>query len=481
MKQEDWKIIYSSNYTGLTKRTINLISKEVGRLTIREQMVYRIYVIPCEKEGCQLTKNAFFIGLYDESETIRKFISPDELPEGGFAVKVVRNPDDAEGSFVFLTARDERELFYAAVSFLDDYINKYAPPGGANVMPDLIFDYPLPEAFYTEVPDHKVRSIFTWGHSINSYRDYIDNMARVKLNEVIIWNDYVPINIDEIIEYAHSYGISVVLGYSWGWREIGNKVTEITDETINNLKELIIRTYREEYAPVKCDGIYFQSFTERNEESVGGKLISEMVTEMVNDVASELWKITPDLRLIFGLHASSVRNRLSEIAKVDPRIEILWEDCGSFPFNYSSLAPSEEAFEETKNFVKEIMNLRGGRGVGFAFKSIMMLDWTKVVRQNGPYVMGENSPEVADHDRRVRAKSWRRYAANWMTNGHYTHKMISFITENQLTDTTMCIAGTFDGGIYLPFALYAQLFRKNEATYAPVLNSVAKRACIRVD
>ena len=481
MKQNDWKIIYSGNYEGITKRAINLLSKEAGRLLIREEMVYSIYVLPCEREGCEVSKCAFFIGLYDESDTIRRYIAPDELPEGGFAIKVVRNPDDEDGRFVFLTARSELELFYSVVSFLDDYVNMHAPYGGANIMPDLIFNSPISEGFYSEVPDHKIRSIFTWGHSINSYRDYIDNMARVKLNEVIIWNDYIPLNIEEIIDYAHSYGIRVVLGYSWGWREIGNKATEITEETINNLKNLIVRTYREQYAPVKCDGIYFQSFTERNEERVGGRLISEMVTEMVNDVAQQLWQITPDLRLIFGLHASSVKNRLAEISKVDPRIEILWEDCGSFPFNYSSLAPTEQAFEETLDFVKQILNIRGGRGVGFAFKSIMMLDWTKVVRQTGPYVMGENAPEIADHDRRLRAKSWRRYAANWMTNGTYAHKMMEFIRENQLTDTAMCIAGTFDGGIYLPFALYAQMFRKNAPTYAPVLNSVAKRPCIRVD
>ena len=481
MKQNDWKIIYSGNYEGITKRAINLLSKEAGRLLIREEMVYSIYVLPCEREGCEVSKCAFFIGLYDESDTIRRYIAPDELPEGGFAIKVVRNPDDEDGRFVFLTARSELELFYSVVSFLDDYVNMHAPYGGANIMPDLIFNSPISEGFYSEVPDHKIRSIFTWGHSINSYRDYIDNMARVKLNEVIIWNDYIPLNIEEIIDYAHSYGIRVVLGYSWGWREIGNKATEITEETINNLKNLIVRTYREQYAPVKCDGIYFQSFTERNEERVGGRLISEMVTEMVNDVAQQLWQITPDLRLIFGLHASSVKNRLAEISKVDPRIEILWEDCGSFPFNYSSLAPTEQAFEETLDFVKQILNIRGGRGVGFAFKSIMMLDWTKVVRQTGPYVMGENAPEIADHDRRLRAKSWRRYAANWMTNGTYAHKMMEFIRENQLTDTAMCIAGTFDGGIYLPFAIYAQMFRKNAPTYAPVLNSVAKRPCIRVD
>ena len=51
MKQRDWKIIYSGNYTGITKRTINLLSKEVGRFLIREEMVYSIYILPCEKEG----------------------------------------------------------------------------------------------------------------------------------------------------------------------------------------------------------------------------------------------------------------------------------------------------------------------------------------------------------------------------------------------------------------------------------------------
>ena len=104
-----------------------------------------------------------------------------------------------------------------------------APNDSANHMIGETFDYPLYEYTYSEVSDHKIRSIFTWGHSINNFREYIDNMARVRLNEVIIWNDYVPINIDEIVEYAHSYGISVVLGYSWGWREIGNKAMEITD------------------------------------------------------------------------------------------------------------------------------------------------------------------------------------------------------------------------------------------------------------
>jgi hypothetical protein len=306
-------------------------------------------------------------------------------------------------------------------------------------------------------------------------------MARAKFNELIIWNDYIPINIDEIIEYAHSYGISVVLGYSWGWREIGNKATEISEETIKNLEKLIVDTYRDKYHVVGCDGIYFQTFTERKEERVGGKLISEMVTEMVNNVAAELWKIKPDLRLIFGLHASSVRNRLAEISNVDPRIEILWEDCGSYPFDYAPFVKSEEEYEETLKFVKEMLELRGGKGVGLAFKGVMMLDWSKKVGQHGPYVMGENAPEIADHDRRLRNKAWKKYSADWMCYGDYVHRMMNYINENELSDTTMCIAGTFDGGLYLPFALCGQMFRDNSGDYTSILRKVVRQLRTIID
>lgn len=480
MKQTAWEILYT-DYQGPLKRAVNLLSREVGGRLIRESGVYRLHVLPCEREGAETGENVILVGLYDDSPTIQGLVPYEEVPTDGFLVKVIQNPTNTAGRLVVLTAHSAAEVFYAAVSFLDDYIPACAPVHGANRMPDLIFDTPLPLYSYTESPDHATRSVFTWGHSINNYRAYIDNMARMKLNELIIWNDHVPINIGEVIDYAHSYGIRVNLGYSWGWIEGCEKVSDIGDERLAALQDSIVEKYESEYAPTGCDGIYFQSFTERGDEYIGGRLIAEAVTTLVNRTAGELLSRHPHLHLQFGLHAMSVRHRLSEIAKVDSRVEILWEDCGDFPYDYRSDITSEQAYEKTLDFTKQLLELRGGVGVGLVFKGVMMLDWTRFVNQRGPYILGENAPDIAAHDRRIRAGAWREYAADWMRNGDRAAALLRLIKQHKSGEVNMCIAGTFDGGMYLPEALCAQMFRRCEENYGNILQKVARRGCITVD
>lgn len=474
MKQTDWKIIYTK-YEGILKRAIQLLSKEAGGYIIREAGVYRIYVLACEKEGCAVSKNAFLVGCYADSPKIQSLVNEDEVPNGGYLVKVVKNPDDEEGRLVILTAHDDLSVFYAVVSFLDDYTTKYAPYHGSNPTPSLIFDSPLTECSYAEVPDNKKRSIFTWGHSFNNYRQYIENMARLKLNEVVLWNDFVPVNIDEIIDYAHSYGIKVLLGYSWGWKEISGKAKEITDESIERTKKLIIKEYIEHYKDTGCDGIYFQSFTERREETVAGRSIAALVTDMVNDVAESLWEITPDLRLAFGLHATSVKSRLDDIARVNPKVEIWWEDCGEFPYSYNSFVESEDAYRDTLEFTKKLLELRGGSNVCLVFKGSMMLDWIKFVYQPAPFIMGDNAPEIAAHDRAVRRSGWKRYSADWTRCGDRAQQMLKFIKENKLSGVETCMAGTFDGGMYLPLALMSEMFFDCDGDYRDLLKKVMQR------
>ena len=95
--------------------------------------------------------------------------------------------------------------------------------------------------------------------------------------------------------------------------------------------------------------------------------------------------------------------------------------------------------------------------------------------------MGENHAEIAAHDKFIRAKSWRMFSADWLHNGDKAAQMLGYIKQNKLCDVNMCLAGTFDGGIYLPVALCAEMFRSFDGAYSDVLKRVARRSCITVD
>ena len=479
MKQTDWKIVYA-DYEGMTKRAAEFLSGEAGKYIVREEGVYRLHVLPCEKEGCAVENSAFVVGLYSESAFVRKFVKEEEIAPGGFLVKVIKNPACESGRLVILTAHTPNELYAAAVSFVDDYIPAHAPAYGAVRMPQYIFDQPLPLCSYTERPAFKTRSVFTWGHSINDYREYIKNLARLGFNRVIVWNDHVPVNMRDFIAFAHSFGIEVVCGYAWGWIDGCCRIADIGSDRLKSLRRAVLREYQEKYADLGCDGIYFQSFTERSDEYIGGRQIASAVADFVNETAGTLLAKQPGLKLQFGLHATSVKNHLEEIGRVDKSVDILWEDCGEFPYSYWPAVTDENKFKETLEFTEKILSLRGGAGVGLVFKGVMMLDWTKFVNQRGPYVLGENARETAGHDKRLRRGAWRIFSAEWMQYGAYAAKMLQFIAERAKGGAEMCLAGTFDGGIWLPQALCAQLFRTPHAEYGEILKRVARRGCVTV-
>lgn len=474
MKQTTWKIVYNS-YEGLEKKAVDFLSKEAGKYLIRENDLYRLYVLPCEREGGSIEQNAFILGLWQRSETVRRYVGEQEIKPGGYLVKVIKNPENEDGRLVVITAKSESELFYGAVSFVDDYLAECAPSHGRVRLRQFTFDEPMKEWSYSEAPSTATRSVFTWGHPISDYRSYIENMARLKLNQLIIWNDHMPINVQDVIDYAHSYGIEILFGYTWGWIDGCGKITDISDARLKELKAQIIAHYEENYAKIDGDGIYFQSFTERADEYIGGRLIAEAVTTLVNDTAGELLKRYPDLKLQFGLHAISVKDHLDEIAKVDPRIEILWEDCGAFPYDYSPEVTDEQKFEETLAFTEKILTLRGDAPVGLVFKGVMMLDWTAFVSQRGRYVMGNNANEIVARDRRMRDGGWRIFSAEWMQYGNYARRMLEFIKQNARGEVNCCMAGTFDGGIYFPQAVLAQLFRHVDKDYGETMKRVARR------
>lgn len=147
-KQESWTIYYS-NFSELERKAVEVLSKEVGKRVVRKQGVYTLYVLPClqEKEDLKIEKNAIVVGLYDESALIRKFVSKSEIPENGYLVRVLDNPEDEDCSLALITAKETRNLYYGAVAFIDDYPTLCAPVHGGGLQLPTAAVYNFPKKF----------------------------------------------------------------------------------------------------------------------------------------------------------------------------------------------------------------------------------------------------------------------------------------------------------------------------------------------
>jgi hypothetical protein len=335
---------------------------------------------------------------------------------------------------------------------------------------------PFRDYYNASAPSIKRRTIFAWGHPINDYRDYIDNMARLRLNQLVLWNDFVPINAKDFIDYAHEYGIQVVWGYSWGWK---TKCWTFDPDTIPEVQKRAIETYEKQYAPLGVDGIYFQSFTENTGATLKGKLVADLVSEFVNETADIILKKNPDLYIIFGLHAKSVKDNLSFIEKIDPRIEIMWEDCGAFPYSYIPKVPDEKSYNETLDFTDKIVSLRGVAPTALLIRGVATMSWISFVHQSGPYIIGNSAKQIVNHDKALMRNIWRPLQAKWLAGaGRYAHDMINHIVSLGRPDVAVGMAGQFTGGIWLNEAIISEMLWNCNKPYEEILERVAKRRCI---
>ena len=269
--------------------------------------------------------------------------------------------------------------------------------------------------------------IWTWGHVIYDYKGFFNNMKKLGMNSVIIWNDIVPINATEVLNFAHSLGIKVILGFAWDWVDgCTDNVKCIDSETTQRLCDEVVNTFKKEYADISPDGIYFQSFTELGTDKIGGICIAEAVTDFVNRTAAKIYEISPNIEILFGLHATSVKNHLDCIKKTDPRIRIIWEDCGAFPFAYDPLKVDD--FEETKKFVDAALSLRGkDEKSGFIIKGMTTLDWSKFEYHAEPYYIGEKYVEFIKNRLIEKQKAWEKFTDGWEKNSSFCREIINRI------------------------------------------------------
>jgi hypothetical protein len=105
----------------------------------------------------------------------------------------------------------------------------------------------------------------------------------LKLNQLIIWNDYMPLNVEEIIDYAHSYGIEVIFGYAWGWKPgFGKHITEIEDAAFAKVEEANVKVAEAEGQVSEYEAKVSEFETAKNE-----------IEEKYNQVNAEFEEMKP--------------------------------------------------------------------------------------------------------------------------------------------------------------------------------------------
>ncbi len=477
-----WMIIYGS-YEGLERLAVNRIAGAISG-----QVGYAVPIYDSASDEALAGGRTVFIGGM-ECERMAKFIAEGILSSPGapqgYSIRV------KDGN-AYICGFDAIGTLYGAVDFINHYMGtEMYHHGKAVVTMNEYYTIPLSSPSKRAVPEYErvsapavaERGIWTWGHCIYDYRAFLENMLTLKLNQLVIWNDFVPLNARQIVEYAHSLGIAVYWGFSWGWdtdfKSLGGGA--LADESlIDRWGDRVCAEYRDNYADTGADGIYFQSFTEMHVDNLDGVPIAATVVKWVNRISERLFRDRPDIKLQFGLHATSVRGHLDEIAKTDPRIRIVWEDCGAFPYDYSPEAT--ENFDETLAFNKVICTLRGeGEKFGAVLKGITKLDWTKFVHMTGSSVIGESDGRFIAARTALKEKVWRNLQSYWLENAEFAQRMISDIARYAGSGTVQMLVedGCFESGIYFPVALCSELLWSAEGGIMKIIGETARIPSVR--
>ena len=460
-----WKIVYGAA-EGPEGRAIELITSDVGEILLREPGVYATHVMSAWAATADpaTNGNAFVLGTLENNGVLRRYLKSADVPKGGYRVKTIAEKDR---DLVLIAGDSCREVLWGAADFLTFGLAALRPDlgnhlsyfedvflRGGNRLGTLgngrtnLYDV-------ARAPETKVRSVFTWGHPIDDYRAYIRNLARLRINRLYLWNNYPVLNAREIVDYAHSWGVEVFWGFAWGW---GLDCAKLAERNPDGVAESILKEWRTVWRDVPGDGIYFQTFTECGDQPLAnGESIAARAVKLVNRVAARMFEEKPSQKIVFGLHASGVKAHLSEIAATDPRLEILWEDTGYFPYNANGRIggrpiPADEGEALTW---KVLTNDR--REVGIVWKFQMIQDWTNWTYQEGPFLLGVTSRKTYDDDVAIQSRIWRNYDLPWIERFREAHGAARRV--HALGDAIeMNIAAQLNGPIRWPTLFVADLF-----------------------
>ncbi len=453
-----WKLFFGSDESSAVLK--KAIEETYG--AVRSFLPYILTVCQSEEDIGE-NDNVIFVGTLKSNPALLKlaalgFYTPQNRREGfSICVGASLRPVAAERTDIVIQGADDVGTLYGVYTFetayLDTKLKYYGYHYETRLRP---FIDPCPAFTLSEAPAIANRGLWTWGHRIFDYRNYFENMARCRMNTVIIWNDFVPLNARDMVACAHGLGIKVIWGYSCAWGE-NVKVDPTNEEEMNNWSRRVLETYDKEYLPVGGDGVYFQGFTETTATEVGGVPIADLIAKWINRVTAALKQAHPDLYVQFGIHASSIRenwDRLRLSADVTP----VWEDCGGFPYHYD---PRTGNASQALAYTENLLGLAGKGGrFGTVLKGFTVLKWKQFEHYRGDIIAGVTDPVACREYRKTQDFYWRFVEPYWIYHLEDLKRYCRAVTGAELSDavvTALVEDGAFEVAVPRAVALLGEV------------------------
>jgi hypothetical protein len=439
-----WTLLYGS-YEGVEQFAVNELQRMVQR-----SVPYVLEVLPAGQTP-DATRNLILVGTPAANPRIAELGRRGlvELPTHaeGYTIACLKLPEPIERRAIVIAGADASGVLYGVVEF-----NKRLATLARHDLELRAALDAMPEFAVSEAPVIENRGIWTWGYVIYVYRRFFDNMARLKMNRLTVWNDRPPINCRQFIDYAHSRGITVILGYSWGYAL--SKLDPTDPRHLQLIKGEVLKGYEDLYRDLPMDGIYFQTFTEQENTMIRGRSIAAVACDWVNDIARALLAKHPRLRIEWGLHASSIKEHYPDLKNLDPRLTIVWEDAGGIPFSYDPEAPAADdktgrdsgALDPTLEYAKKLATFRPGSEFAMCGKGWIQMRWQTESEPHGAFIIGERAHEFIRNRLAERQPRWDYVNAKWIAN--YPVAMRFYREIRAETAAPITVVGLIDDGMF---------------------------------
>lgn len=465
-----WSLLFGA-YDGVEKFAVD----EAQRY-FQNFLPYVIQAKNAEKPGSMdketLAGHLLLVGTRKNNPLIAYLIGKGIIaaPKGteGYALACVKSPWNEASKVVAVVGADLRGVLYGVERLGLTILPEKVAPSIAKLNRESLDN--LAFGSLSERPILANRGIWSWGYVIYDYRRFIDNMARLKMNMLTIWNDVPPLNSRDVIGHAHSRGIEVILGFEWGW---GRKEMDLTKKSDRDkIRREVIGKFERDYAHLGMDGIYFQTLTEHTDKVKGGVSVAKAAKELVNETAAEILAFRPGLLIQFGLHATSIGDRYGELAGLDPRVVVVWEDAGDIPFcyqlamrddgkrNYRAIEAWVDSPENTLEYSRKLAALRGGKDE-FAIvpKGWGCLDWGNEFENHSSFILGERGAWSTRERLEIKRRQWDMINTLWLRDHRIAIRYYREMLKSHQGPMTACALvedGMFEAEIQPSVALFAE-------------------------